>query len=329
MSPGLEKFRRIARKPKSGVRVSLTRLSQPIYLDFTSAEWAALRANTPLTLTESDVEKIRGINVNLDVDMVEHSFLPLSRLLNLHVLGSNQLATVTDTFLGTPPGPRPFVIGIAGSVAVGKSTISRVLQELLSRWPQHPRVELVTTDGFLWPNAELAERGLMDRKGFPESYDRRSLLEFVALAKAGEEHLEVPVYSHSGYDVMEGETRTLSRPDILILEGLNVLQAGERGAFVSDYFDFSIFVDADIEAVRGWYIERFITLRDTAFTQPDSFFHRYAGLSDEEAVAVATDIWERINQVNLVENILPTRERATLILKKAPDHSVERVRLRR
>ena len=329
MSPGLEKIRRISKNPKSGLRVSLTRLSQPIYLDFTSAEWAALRANTPLTLTESDVEKIRGINVNLDVDMVEHSFLPLSRLLNLHVLGSNQLATVTDTFLGTPPGPRPFVIGIAGSVAVGKSTISRVLQELLSRWPQHPRVELVTTDGFLWPNAVLAERGLMDRKGFPESYDRRALLEFVARAKGGEEYLEVPVYSHFAYDVVEGESRMVQRPDILILEGLNVLQAGERGAFVSDYFDFSIFVDADPDAIRRWYIERFITLHDTAFTEPEAYFHRYAGLSDAEAEAVASDIWSRINEVNLFESILPTRERASLILQKASDHSIERVRLRR
>jgi type I pantothenate kinase len=304
-------------------------LSQPSYLDFTSDEWAALRANTPLTLTESDVEKIRGINVNLDIDMVEHSFLPLSRLLNLHVQGSHQLATVTDTFLGSPPRPRPFVLGVAGSVAVGKSTISRVLQELLARWPHHPRVELVTTDGFLYPNALLEARGIMERKGFPESYDRRALLEFVARAKAGEEHLEVPVYSHFAYDVLKDETRVVSRPDILVLEGLNVLQAGGVGAFVSDYFDFSIFVDADPEAVRHWYIERFITLRDTAFTQPDAYFHRYADLSDDEAVGVASDIWSRINEVNLFENILPTRERASLILRKAPDHSIERVRLRR
>jgi type I pantothenate kinase len=304
-------------------------LSQPSYLDFTNDEWAALRANTPLTLNVSDIEKIRGINVLLDIDMVELSFLPLSRLLNLHVQGSHQLATVTDTFLGTPPRPRPFVIGIAGSVAVGKSTISRVLQELLARWPQHPQVELVTTDGFLHPNSVLEERGLMDRKGFPESYDRRSLLEFIARSKAGEEHLQVPVYSHVAYDVLSGETRVISRPDILILEGLNVLQAGETGAFVSDYFDFSIFVDADTEAVREWYVQRFITLKDTAFTQPDAYFHRYADLSDEEAVAVATDIWTRINEVNLVENILPTRERASLILQKAADHSIKRVRLRR
>jgi type I pantothenate kinase len=304
-------------------------LSEPSYLDFTSDEWAALRASTPLTLTESDVEKIRGINVLLDIDMVEQAFLPLSRLLNLHVQGSRQLATVTDTFLGTPPRPRPFVIGVAGSVAVGKSTISRVLQELLARWPEHPQVELVTTDGFLYPNAILESRGFMDRKGFPESYDRRSLLEFVARSKAGDDHLEVPVYSHFAYDVLPGETRVVSRPDILILEGLNVLQAGDGGAFVSDYFDFSIFVDADIDAVRGWYIERFLTLRDTAFTEPDAYFHRYAGLPDEEAKEVAGDIWARINEVNLIENILPTRERASLILKKAADHSIDRVRLRR
>ncbi|HEY4607460.1 MAG TPA: type I pantothenate kinase [Acidimicrobiia bacterium] len=304
-------------------------MSQPSYLDFTSDEWAALRANTPLTLNEADIDKIRGINVHLDIDMVEHSFLPLSRLLNLHVQGSHQLATVTDTFLGAPPAPRPFVIGVAGSVAVGKSTISRVLQQLLARWPQHPQVELVTTDGFLLSNAVLEERGLMDRKGFPESYDRRSLLEFVARSKAGEEHLQVPVYSHFAYDVLPGETRVISRPDILILEGLNVLQAGGTGAFVSDYFDFSIFVDADPGAVRQWYIQRFITLRDTAFAQPDAYFHRYAGLSDREATTVATDIWTRINEVNLVQNILPTRERASLILRKAADHSIDRVRLRR
>lgn len=304
-------------------------MSQPSYLDFTTDEWASLRANTPLTLNESDIEKIRGINVNLDIDMVEHSFLPLSRLLNLYVQGSHALATVTDTFLGAPPRPRPFVIGVAGSVAVGKSTISRVLQQLLARWPQHPRVELVTTDGFLHPNAVLQERGLMDKKGFPESYDRRALLEFVARAKGGEQQLEVPIYSHIAYDVLPGETRVLTRPDILILEGLNVLQAGDSGAFVSDYFDFSIFVDADTEAVKEWYIRRFITLRDTAFAQPDAYFHRYAGLSDQEAVVVASEIWTSINEVNLIENILPTRERASLILRKASDHSIEMVRLRR
>ncbi len=309
--------------------VSLSALSYPIYLDFTSEEWAALRASTPLTLTEADVEKIRGINVLLDIDMVEHSFLPLSRLLNLHVQGGIQLASVTDTFLGAPPQPRPFVIGVAGSVAVGKSTISRVLQELLARWPQHPKVELVTTDGFLYPNSVLEERGLMERKGFPESYDRKALLEFISRAKAGEDQLEVPVYSHIAYDVLASETRLISRPDIFILEGLNVLQAGDGGPVISDFFDFSIFVDAEIEAIRHWYVQRFLTLRDTAFALDDSYFHRYADLSDEEATSLATEIWTRINEVNLVENILPTRERASLILKKAADHSIERVRLRR
>lgn len=304
-------------------------MTQPHYLDFDRQEWARLRANTPLTLDEADLEKIRGINVLLDVNMVEHTYLPLSRLLNLHVQGTHQLAAVTDTFLGTPPAPVPFIIGVAGSVAVGKSTISRVLQALLARWPDHPRVDLVTTDGFLHPNHVLEERGLMEKKGFPESYDRKSLLEFVSGIKAGVGHLDVPVYSHIGYDIVPGETRVVSQPDILILEGLNVLQAGDHGAFVSDYFDFSIFVDADVEDVKGWYIERFLTLRDTAFAQSDAYFGRYADLSDSEAINVAVEIWDSINAVNLTENIQPTRDRATLILEKARDHSVSRVRLRR
>ncbi len=304
-------------------------MSRPRYIDFDQESWAHLRANTPLTLTAEDVDKLRGINVLLDMDMVEDTYLPLSRLLNLHVQGSQQLASVTDTFLGTPPGPVPFIIGVAGSVAVGKSTISRVLQALLARWPQHPRVELVTTDGFLYPNAVLEERGLMDRKGFPESYDRKMLLDFVAGAAAGEPQLEVPLYSHIKYDVVTHEKRVIHEPDILLVEGLNVLQAGDHGAFVSDYFDFSIFVDAEVEDIKGWYVQRFLTLKDTAFGQPDAYFRRYAGLSDEEAVEVATDIWERINEPNLVENIAPTKDRASLIIEKAADHTARRVRLRR
>jgi type I pantothenate kinase len=303
-------------------------LSHPSYLDFSRHEWSALRANTPLTLTQRDIEKLRGINVNLDIDMVEESFLPLSRLLDLRVQGGKQLSAVTDTFLGAPLRRIPFVLGVAGSVAVGKSTISRVLQQLLAQWPQHPQVELVTTDGFLLPNAVLQARGLMDRKGFPESYDRRALVDFIDKAKSGTDQLDVPIYSHFAYDVLPDEVRTIASPDILIVEGLNVLQAGDGGVFVSDYFDFSIFVDAAIESIRKWYVERFLTLRDTAFAQTDDYFHRYAGLSDQEATEVAEDIWTRINEVNLMENILPTRSRASLILEKARDHSIERVRLR-
>jgi type I pantothenate kinase len=299
------------------------------YLDFDRADWASLRGRTPLTLTEEEVEKLSGISVNLDIDMVEETFLPLSRLLNLYVQGSQLLSSVTDTFLGTQPHPRPFIIGVAGSVAVGKSTIARVLEALLARWPHHPQVDLVTTDGFLYPNQILTDRGLMERKGFPESYNRGALLDFVSKAAAGEEHLEIPVYSHIRYDIVEGERRIINQPDILILEGLNVLQGGDSGAFVSDYFDFSIFVDADIDDIKRWYVERFLTLQQTAFTQPDAFFRRYSELTEAEAVAVAEEIWERINEVNLVENILPTRDRASLILEKAADHSVRRVRLRR
>jgi len=304
-------------------------VSDPRYIDFDLESWAELRGRTPLTLTQDEVEKLRGISVHLDLEMVADVFLPLSRLLNLYVQGSNLLASVTDTFLGAPPRPVPFVIGLAGSVAVGKSTFSRVLQALLARWPQHPTVDLVTTDGFLYPNAVLEERGLLNQKGFPESYDRAALLDFVARVKAGETQLEVPVYSHIRYDIMPGSTRVVDRPDILIVEGINVLQAGHDGAVVSDYFDFSIFVDADPEHIKHWYVERFLALKDTAFRDPDAYFRRYADLSDAEATEVANRIWEEINEVNLYQNILPTRKRASLILEKAADHSVERVRLRR
>lgn len=299
------------------------------FLTFTRSEWAALRASTPMTLTRDDIEKIRGINVALSVEEVEAVYLPLSRLLNLYVRASQQLFSVTDTFLGKPTEPVPYVIGIAGSVAVGKSTIARILQALLSRWPDHPRVDLITTDGFLFPNRVLEERGLMHRKGFPESYDRRRLLEFVSDLKAGRPEVRAPVYSHHAYDIVPGEERVVRRPDIVIIEGLNVLQGGGTGTYVSDYFDFSIYVDADPAHIERWYVDRFLTLRDTAFQDPDAYFHRYAHLTDEEAVAEARRIWREINYVNLMENILHTRERATLILEKGPDHSVTRVRLRR
>lgn len=300
------------------------------YLEFSAEQWATLRASTPMTLSEEDLGRLRGINVALSLDEVARIFLPVSRLLNLYVAASQDRYRATDTFLGRLPGRVPFIIGLAGSVAVGKSTTARVLQHLLQRWPAHPRVELVTTDGFLFPNAELQARGLLDRKGFPESYDRKRLLRFLAAVKAGRAVVEAPVYSHLSYDITDEVVR-VRQPDILIVEGLNVLQpsSGEGGAFVSDYFDFSVFVDARIEDLRTWYVDRFFTLRDTAFRDPRSYFNRYAQLTDEQAEATAVGIWESINERNYFENILPTRERADLILGKGSGHAVEQVRLRR
>lgn len=303
------------------------------WVSFTRSEWAHLRQSTPLTLNQDDVEHLRGVNDALDLDEVAEVYLPLSRLLNLYVAATQDLHRVTDIFLGGPADKVPFVLGIAGSVAVGKSTTARVLQALLSRWPDHPRVELVTTDGFLLPNKVLEARGLMDRKGFPESYDQRALLRFVADVKAGADMVEAPLYSHLVYDVT-GRYQEVERPDILIVEGLNVLQTGVARpgtpqVFVSDFFDLSLYVDADEEHVRDWYRARFRTLRETAFRDERSYFRRYADLTDEEADATAGDLWDRINGPNLLENILPTRSRADVILRKGPDHVVERVHLRK
>ena len=303
------------------------------YLEFTSDQWGELRASTPLSLSESDLERLRGINHELSLDEVARIYLPLSRLLNLYVGASQELYRASDTFLGQLPGKVPYIIGVAGSVAVGKSTTARVLQTLLGRWPDHPKVDLITTDGFLHPNAVLQERGIMNRKGFPESYDRRRLLQFMSDIKSGVAVVEAPVYSHLTYDIQPGEVIRVEQPDIVVVEGLNVLQtgvtAGENPLFVSDFFDFSIYVDAAVDDIRRWYVERFFTLRETAFRDPSSFFHRFSTLSDDEAESTAVGIWTSINEVNLVENILPTRERADLVLTKGADHRIRRVKLRR
>jgi len=299
------------------------------FLVFGRNEWSMLRAATPMTLTQPDVDRIRGINVALSMTEVEQIYLPMSRLLNLYVKASQNLFSVTDTFLGRPSRRVPYVIGIAGSVAVGKSTIARVLQALLARWPDHPRVDIVTTDGFLYPNSVLEERQLMERKGFPESYDRKRLLRFVSEVKAGSDEVSAPVYSHRLYDIVPDEARVIAKPDIVIVEGLNVLQGGGPGTFVSDFFDFSIFVDADPANIENWYVDRFLTLRDTAFRDPSDYFHRYSELSDDGAVAEAKRIWREINLVNLTEHIDHTKERATLILSKRKDHLVDRISLRR
>ena len=304
------------------------------YLDFDRRSWSALRAATPLTLSESDLAELQGLNERVSLEEVETIYLPLSRLLNLHVSATQTLHKATDTFLGTLPAPIPYVIGVAGSVAVGKSTFSRILRALLARWPDHPRVDLVTTDGFLHPNRVLEERGLMARKGFPESYDVRTLVQFMADVKAARGAVHAPVYSLQSYDILPGEFQVVDRPDIVIVEGLNVLQTGDghpgRSArmFVSDYFDFSIYVDADETDIEAWYVARFQTLRETVFRDPRSYFHRFSSLTDAQAVETARDIWRTINGVNLRDNIFPTRERARLILEKGPEHAVRRVRLR-
>lgn len=305
------------------------------YVDLDRSQWSRLSASTPLPLTADDVERLRGLGDPIDLAEVDAVYRPLSRLLALYVEATGRLHSASSTFLAEGTDRTPYVIGIGGSVAVGKSTTARVLRELMARWPATPRVELVTTDGFLLPNAELERRGLMERKGFPESYDRRGLLRFLAAVKAGSREVRAPVYSHQAYDIVPDRFVVVRRPDVLIVEGLNVLQparptaAGESSLAVSDFFDFSIYVDARTRDVRRWYVDRFLSLRHTAFARPDSYFHRYAALDDEAATARAEEIWDSINEPNLVANILPTRGRATLVLRKGPDHAVQRVRLRK
>jgi type I pantothenate kinase len=311
------------------------------YVDLTRAEWSALRDRTPLPLTADEVERLRGLGDVIDLDEVIDVYLPLSRLLNLYVGASHALRGAVNTFLddtgeghGSQAGT-PFVIGVAGSVAVGKSTTARILKALLARWPEHPRVELVTTDGFLLPKAELQRRGLMSRKGFPESYDRRALTRFVADVKAGKDEVRAPVYSHLIYDIVPDEELVVRRPDILIVEGLNVLQPalpgkdGRTRVALADYFDFSVYVDARTEDIEQWYLARFRKLRETAFQDPLSYFHRYTEVSEDEAMQYGRHTWRAINQPNLVQNVLPTRGRATLILRKGPDHKVQKLSLRK
>jgi type I pantothenate kinase len=305
------------------------------YRHFTAVEWGALRKDTPLPLSEAELEELKGFGERISLDEVSEIYLPLSRLLNLYVLEMQELYRVTSDFLGRAQAKVPYIIGIAGSVAVGKSTSARILRTLLARWPNHPKVDLITTDGFLLPNRILEERDLMGRKGFPESFDVRRLIQFLSDVKAGSRNVEAPVYSHFTYDIVPGETIVVDQPDILIVEGLNVLQPwkpaeGEEPApFVSDFFDFSIYLDADEEAIRRWYIERFLSLRSTSFKDPGAFFHRFAKLSDEEAVATADAIWTSINLANLRKNILPTRQRAQAILRKGADHRIRDVALRK
>ncbi len=305
------------------------------YRVFSRAEWAARRENTPMTLTQSEIVHLQALNDKLSMKEVEEIYLPISRLLSLYVESAQDLFAGMQKFLAVKDGKMPYIIGVAGSVAVGKSTTARVLQALLARWTNMPKVELITTDGFLFPNAVLEKEKLMEKKGFPESYDLPALLRFLNDVKAGQRKVKAPIYSHVSYDVIPGETIEVDQPDILIVEGLNVLQTGRPPKdgkaipYVSDFFDFSVYIDAEEDVLERWYVERFRALRSTAFRDPLSYFHRYSHVTDQEAQEIARGIWSRINLANLRENILPTRQRASLILRKGEDHAIQSVALRK
>ena len=301
------------------------------YRDIDRADWARLAAGMTQPLTETEIVQLRGIGDRLDIDEVREVYLPLSRLLSLYAKSTKRLGEATSAFLQEEDTTTPFVVAVAGSVAVGKSTIARLLRELMSRWADTPRVELVTTDGFLYSNAELERRGLMDRKGFPESYDRRALIEFLTEVKSGSPEARAPFYSHMRYDIVPDAHVVVRRPDVVIVEGLNVLQpaATPNDVAVSDLFDFSVFVDADVEHIQKWYVDRFLALRQGAFSNPHSYFNVFAHLTDDEAETTAMGYWNDINMPNLLENVMPTKHRATLVLRKGADHSVERVALRK
>lgn len=305
------------------------------YLIMTREEWAAQRRGTPMTLSPEDVARLGGLSERLSTKEVEEIYLPLSRLISLYVSAAQELHQVTSRFLGKTEQKTPFIIGIAGSVACGKSTTARVMKALLARWPSHPHVDLISTDGFLHPNEVLEQRNIMHRKGFPESFDSASLLRFLADVKSGEPNVKAPIYSHFAYNILENQYISIDRPDILIVEGLNVLQparmpkSGSAIPFVSDFFDVSVYIDAATVDIEQWYIERFWRLRETAFKDPAAYFHKYALLDEQEVAATARNIWRNINLRNLEKNILPTRQRADLILKKDKTHAVEEVMLRK